>query len=209
MVNVGVSMIPAASCSSPASGLPRTRRSWPWRLRTGCPTSSHPLLSTLEATGACWAGGSCFQTNYTTAPHNPKRPGAGRGYSFGFACPSARYNPNDEYYYAFGGGTDIQLSRDGYQPVQRLRPSVHPEPWEQHDTPGPWSLYRTLGKQHGPKGAAVLGQPHKMGLRCFGRRLLRPRWQEPDAIHPRAEHARIGAQRVRRQRRHDQPGFHL
>ena len=29
----------------------------------------------------------------------------------GVACPSARYNPSDEYYYVFEGGDDITLTR--------------------------------------------------------------------------------------------------
>ena len=29
----------------------------------------------------------------------------------GVACPSARYNPMDKYYYVFGGGNDITLTR--------------------------------------------------------------------------------------------------
>jgi hypothetical protein len=29
----------------------------------------------------------------------------------GVACPTARYNPVDEYYYVFGGGNDIEITR--------------------------------------------------------------------------------------------------
>jgi hypothetical protein len=29
----------------------------------------------------------------------------------GFACPTARYNPMDQYYYVFGGGNDISIMR--------------------------------------------------------------------------------------------------
>ena len=31
--------------------------------------------------------------------------------SHGLACPSARYNPTDQYYYVFGGGNDIRITR--------------------------------------------------------------------------------------------------
>ena len=29
----------------------------------------------------------------------------------GLACPSARYSPRDKYYYVFGGGNDIRITR--------------------------------------------------------------------------------------------------
>jgi hypothetical protein len=31
--------------------------------------------------------------------------------SFGLACPTTRFNPSDSYYYVFGGGDDITLTR--------------------------------------------------------------------------------------------------
>ena len=74
-------------------------------------------------------------TNYSTAPRNARRPSQGRGWSFDFECPSARYNPLDQYYYVFGGGTDIQLSRSKdlsahswSDPVLMARPAASPPP---------------------------------------------------------------------------------
>ena len=33
------------------------------------------------------------------------------GHGAGLACPTARYNPMDQYYYVFGGGNDIVIKR--------------------------------------------------------------------------------------------------
>ena len=34
-----------------------------------------------------------------------------RSHGAGLACPTARFNPNDKFYYVFGGGNDIKIRR--------------------------------------------------------------------------------------------------
>ena len=101
--NPGASIIPISSQPTPAGRLARHQAFM--ALEGG------PLAINTGKDGDLHQGWELLAPNYTTAPRNPKRPDAGSSGGFGLPCPSARYNPLDNYYYVFGGGVDIQLRR--------------------------------------------------------------------------------------------------
>eukprot|EP00035_Acanthoeca_spectabilis_P017171 m.358893 g.358893 ORF g.358893 m.358893 type:complete len:307 (+) comp16621_c0_seq1:421-1341(+) len=95
--NVGVTMIPPASRSAAAAqtGLP--------------PHQAFMALEThLTALAVNIGTDGDLSKNWVLVPTvNPN----GQYASFDLACPTTRYNPDDSYYYVFGGGNDIMLTR--------------------------------------------------------------------------------------------------
>mmetsp|Transcript_29461 Transcript_29461/g.77236 ORF Transcript_29461/g.77236 Transcript_29461/m.77236 type:complete len:435 (+) Transcript_29461:67-1371(+) len=92
--NVAVTMIPSEARKSVA-------------LQTGLP--QHQAFMALESRSSLAINTG---TDRDLSKNWELLPMAKGGYtSFGLACPTARYNPNDEYYYVFGGGADIQVTR--------------------------------------------------------------------------------------------------
>ena len=88
--NPGASMIPLSSQPTPAAGLPR-----------------HQAFMAMEGGVLAINTGSDGDLHQSwELLSNGSRTGG-----FALPCPSARYNPQDRWYYVFGGGVDIQLRR--------------------------------------------------------------------------------------------------
>lgn len=95
--NVGASMVP--STATPPPNVPK-----------------HQAFMALEnskfATAINVGNDRDLSKNWVLRPVNSSSDACRRGHCTpGLACPSTRYNPLDQFYYVFGGGNDIQITR--------------------------------------------------------------------------------------------------
>jgi len=99
--NVAVSMIPPSSRDRPLpSGLP-SHQAW-----MALDAPAPPIAVNTASGGDLHNGWEFVDRNYTDANDNNNRWGG-----MGVECMAVRYNPMDDYYYAFGGGEEIDLTR--------------------------------------------------------------------------------------------------
>jgi hypothetical protein len=99
--NVAVSMIPPRSRDRPLpSGLPQ-HQAW-----MALDAPAPPIAVNTGTDGNLHQGWAILDRAYTDADDNNNRWGG-----MGIECMAVRFNPMDDYYYAFGGGEEIDLTR--------------------------------------------------------------------------------------------------